>query len=46
MKYTDKQKERIEHSKKVVWFYKKPELKKRTTLQELKDRKAGRGSKK
>ena len=46
MKYTDKQKERIEHSKKVAFFHAKPELKKRTTLQELKERKANRGSKK
>tara|TARA_R110002167_G_scaffold314714_1_gene520301 strand:- start:1062 stop:1217 length:156 start_codon:yes stop_codon:yes gene_type:complete len=47
IKYTKLQKERIEKSKRVAEFFTKSDKGKgkKTTLQELKDRKAGRGSK-
>lgn len=47
MNYTDKQKERIEKSKRVAYFHTRSDKPKgkTTTLEELKERKANRGKK-
>ena len=47
MDYTDKQKERLNQSKRVLHFYSKEKgnKSKRSTLEELKERKRNRGSK-